>query len=314
MEVFFTVFESVIVLLGIGLIGFYIIGKKIVPQQALGVLSPLVLDIALPSLIFFNIVTTFNPSETQDWWLLPLWWLFFTGILLVLTFVFRYVSQQKTRNEFSISLFFQNGIFFPIAILTGMFGESSSYLVALFLFTLFFPALFFNTYHLFFRQSNQHISIKKILNPVLIATVIALAISLFGVQNYIPGFLVSIFSLVGAIALPGIMLVIGGNIYLDFKNKGRFYFSEVAKFVVIKNVVFPLIFLLILYIIRPPYYIALLLLLQSAVPPVTAVSIFTSRAGGNQSLVNQFIVASFLLSLLSIPIMIELFSMIFPAP
>ncbi len=70
---------------------------------------------------------------------------------------------------------------------------------------------------------------------------------------------------------------------------------------------FPLIFLGILFLIKPSYHIAIIFLLQSAVPPVTAVPLVTERSGGNRSIVNQFIVASFILSLASIPIMIYLF-------
>ena len=77
MNLFITTFESVIVLLGIGLIGFLIIKKRIVPGKILGLLSPLALEIALPSLIFVNIIQNFSPSEAPDWWQLPLWWGFF---------------------------------------------------------------------------------------------------------------------------------------------------------------------------------------------------------------------------------------------
>jgi len=314
MNLFITTFESVIVLIGIGILGFFIIRKKIVPENALGILSPLALDIALPSLIFVSILTNFNPSESQDWWLLPLWWLVFTGIVAMLTFLFMFVSKKETRREFAISLFFQNGIFFPLAILTGMFGNISPYLVSLFIFTLFYPAFFFNTYHLFFKKKLNKFSWKRIFNPVLVATLIALLIRLLGFQNYVPGFIISILGMLGAMALPIIMLIIGGNIYIDFHNKGTFFIPEVAKFVIVKNIIFPLIFLLILVVIRPAYYIALLLLLQSAVPPVTSVSIFTQRAGGNHSIVNQFVVASFISSLISLPLMILLFSMIYISP
>lgn len=312
MNIAITVFESVVVLLGIGVIGFFIMSRKIIAENILGSLSSLALDIALPSLIFVNILLYFNPSETPDWWMLPMWWIAFTGIIFVLTMGFRYVSKKETRSEFSLSLFFQNGIFMPLAILTGMYGGDSFYITALFLFTLFYPALFFNTYYLFFNKKIEKISIKKIFNPVLIATLLAMSIRLIGFQELIPNFIISIFQVLAAIAVPVIMLVIGGNMYLNYKDKGTIYFSEILKFVVIKNIVFPLIILGVIYLLHPPFYIALLLLLQSAVPPITPVSIFTQRANGNQQLVNQFIISSFLFSVISIPLMFGLFTRIYP--
>jgi len=74
MDLFITTFESVAVLLGIGILGFLIIKKRIVPGNIIGLLSPLALDIALPSLIYINIINNFEPSKSTNWWQLPLWW------------------------------------------------------------------------------------------------------------------------------------------------------------------------------------------------------------------------------------------------
>ena len=134
MSLFITTFESVAVLLGIGLIGFYIIKKGILPGNILTILSPLALEIALPSLIFARILTTFTPDDFPDWWQLPLWWSFFTIISFGLTSIFMFTSEKTIRREFAISLFYQNAIFFPLAIFSGMFtGETlDKYLIYLF--------------------------------------------------------------------------------------------------------------------------------------------------------------------------------------
>ena len=57
MDLFLATFESIAVLLGVGLIGFWIIRKHLIPEKALGLLSPLALEIALPCLIFSNIIS-----------------------------------------------------------------------------------------------------------------------------------------------------------------------------------------------------------------------------------------------------------------
>jgi len=311
MNLFLTSFESVAVLLGIGLVGFYIIKRKIVKGDALKFLSPLVLEIALPCLIFINIIQGFSPQENQNWWHLPLWWLLFTAIAAVFTALFMFLSKKDTRKEFAASLFYHNGIFFPLAIIAGMFPSEPSYLVLLFLFTLLYPAFFFNTFRIFFKDKNQPLNIKKIFHPVLLATLLAIVIRLGNGHQYIPEFALSIVQLLGGMTIPLIMILLGGNIYIDFHKKGVIHTTEIIKFVAIKNFVFPLIFLAIIKMIQPDYFIALLLLIQSAVPPVTAVPLLTERVGGNRTIVNQFIVASFLVSLGSIPLMIWLFDIFF---
>jgi len=310
MDLFAVTFQSVIVLLGIGVVGFLIVRRKVVSENALGTLSNLALDIALPCLIFVNILSTFSPADNPEWWMLPLWWLLFTGIAFALTMVFMFLSHQKTRREFAMSLFFHNGLFFPLAILTGMFGSSSPYLVSLFLFMLLYPAFLFNTYPFFFGKP-KGVNWKRLFNTVFVATLIALALRFVGAQSYVPEFVLMILGMLGAMTVPVLMIVIGGHLAVDFQKKGKLYTGEILKFVLIKNIAFPFIFLGILLVLRPSSEIALLLLLQSAVPPVTAVTIFTERVGGNQSIVNQFLVASFIASLLPIPVMMSLYTLFF---
>ncbi len=312
MDLVAITFQSVILLLGIGVFGFLIVQRKVVAENALGALSNLALDLALPCLVFVNIVSSFSPQEIPDWWVLPLWWVVFTGLAALLTGLFMFVSKKTTRREFAMSLFLHNGLFFPLAILTGMFGASSPYIVSLFLFMIFYPAFLFNIYPFFFGKNEKKINWRRIFNIVFISTILALVIRFADVQSYVPSIVLTILTMLGAMTVPLLMLVIGGSLSLDFQRKGKIYSGEIAKFVLIKNLLFPLIFLGVLLIIRPSYQIALLLILQSAVPPVTALPIFTKRVGGNESIVNQFLLASFIGSLVSIPLIISLFTVFFP--
>lgn len=311
-SVLISTFESVALLLGIGAMGLWISGRRILPKHALGVLSTLALDIALPSLIFVNILQNFKPAEFQGWWLLPIWWLGFTVFQACLTAIFSF-SKAENRREFAMSLFFQNALFFPLAIISGLFGQDSPYIVDLFFFTMFFPSLLFGSAHIFYGKSAA-LDWNKIVNKVLLATLAATTIRFIGAEPLIPKFIVSGLSMVGGMALPLLLIILGGNLYIDYKEKGTRYPVEAGKFVLAKNFLFPLAALAVLVIIRPEYNIAFLIIMQSAVPPVTAVPILTERAGGNRQIVNQFMLASFLVSLVSIPLIIGLFGKFFQPP
>jgi hypothetical protein len=313
-QILISTFESVALLLGIGVLGLWIIGRRILPKEAMGVLSILALDIALPSLVFVSILEGFHPSAFQGWWLLPLWWAGLTVVLGMLTAVFSRLSERGTRGEFAVSLFYQNGLFFPLAILTGLFGSGSPYIVDLFFFMPFFPSLLFSTAHLFFGKREGGLSWDKILNRVLMATLAATALRLAGGEGMVPDFVVSALRRVGNMSLPLLMLILGGSLVVDFREKGRLYPGEVLKFVLVKNVFFPLIVLALLVSVRPAYPVALLAMIQAAVPPVTAVPILVERAGGKRHLVDQFIFTSFAFSLISIPVMMGLFGMVFSPP
>ena len=226
-----------------------------------------------------------------------------------------FVSQKETRGEFAINLFYQNGLFFPLIIIGGVFGSDSSYLPQLYLFGLLHPIMFFSTYRLFFRNSRaQKTPWHRIINPILVATILALIVQLMGVNAFLPSFVYSILETLGGMAVPLVMIILGGSLYLDFRQKGTIHYKEIIKFLMVKNLIFPLILLAILVLWHPDFNIALLFFLQAVVPPVTATPILTERAGGNKAISTQFVLSSFIFSIITIPSMFHLFSQFFPLP
>jgi predicted permease len=311
MDVFLNILESISILLGIGIIGFVIISRKIVPVKILEVITPLILDIALPCLIFSNIMNRFSPDSIELWWTLPIWWIALTAVILLFTLVVVKVLKVDFKPEFTISLLYPNAIFIPLLVIQNLFGENSNMLVELFLFTLIFPAIMFNTYHLFFKNRNKEIekiNWNKLFNPVLVATVLAVVIKLTGANVYVPNAVVKITDIIGSAALPLILIVIGGNVYVDFQRKGKIHVKSILIFVALKNFVLPLLILGLIILIKPRFSVAFLSLLLSAVPPITAIPILTDKAGGNVSISNQLLISSYVVSMISIPIMILLLS------
>jgi predicted permease len=320
MNIFLIAFEAVAALLGIGILGFWVIGRRRVPTNVLVILNSLAIDIALPCLVLGNMLTDFSPQKFPDWWHMPLWWSGFTVLAVVLSIAASFLVKRSFRGEFAMSLAFQNGAFFPILIITGLFGSSSNLLVYLFLFIFLQPSLIFGTYPLFFRKNSpdNRLNLRRIINPVLIMTLAGLLAGLAGITDYIPDFLVMIVTLIGAMAIPLFMLILGGSVYNDYLGKDvserRIFTREVVLFTLVKNLVFPLVFLGLLIWLNPDYTIALILILEAAVPPITAIPIFAERSGGNRAITNQFIVASFIFSVISIPAVMYLFGRFFLSP
>ena len=324
MHIFNVTLQSVAALLAIGVLGFWIIKRNIVPENILRFLAILAVEIALPCIVFVNLITQFSPSSFVRWWQYPLWWLVFSAIAFLLTLATMFISTKVSRREFAFTLFFQNGMFFPFIIITGIFGPTNPYIAVLFIFIAFHPSLFFGTDHLFFKKTNIKIEegpkgkgrlrLQRILNPVLISTVIAASFKLLGAEKHLPTFILTVFQMLGGMSLPLLMLILGGSLYVDFQSRGPIYIKEVMKFILIKNIIFPLAFITMLVLVRPAYPVALIIFLESAVPPITGIPIQTQRHGGNSSITNQFILASFVFSIFSIPLMFTLFTRYFPIP
>lgn len=213
MNILIATFQAVAALLGIGIIGFWIIGRRHAPENVMGFLSSLSIDIAVPCLSLSSLIINFSPQTNPDWWRVPIFWMGYTVIALALALGTSYISQKSTRSEFIISLFYQNGLFFPIIILSGLFGTQNDYLAPLFLFSFLFPTMMFSTYPYFFKKSSQpadsgsppktsKLVLARPLNPVLIVTIIGLTFSLSGISAYVPDFIKMILIMVGAMASP----------------------------------------------------------------------------------------------------------------
>ena len=326
MHIFNITLQSVAALLIIGLLGFWIIKWHIIPGNILQFLSVLAIKIALPCIVFANIIGKFSPSSSINWWQYPLWWLVFAAMALILSLATMFFSAKATRREFVLTLFFQNGLFFPFILINGIFGPTNPYTAVLFIFIAFHPTLFFSTNHLFFKRSNiksekglddkenRGMRLGRILNPILISTIIAASIKLLGAERHLPTFILTVVQMLGGMSMPLVLLILGGSLYVDFQNKGPIYIKEVMKFVLMKNIIFPIAFITVLIFVQPTYPVALIMFLESAAPPITGIPIQTQRHGGNSSITNQFILASFVFSILSIPLMFNLFTKYFSMP
>ena len=307
--------EAIIVLLGISAIGFFVIAKKIVPADMLKYVSTLAIEVSVPLYVFTNIIENFNPAASPGWWKLPIWWMVFAGVTFLMSLAFGRLFNKDSRREASSALYIYNTVFVPLSVIIAMYGDNSPYIADLFLFTAFATTFYFSVYHVFFRSKDQKqhkISIdwKKIFNPLIRITLLALVLRLSGAAPYIPAFVITITRHIGNTAFPLIMFILGGYICLDLKNSGKIYYDEVIKFVAVKNLAFPMMSLALIYLINPPFNVALIIVLSAAAPPISTIPIFVARQNGNTQIANQFLVGSFLFSIVSIPLMIWLLNII----
>ena len=313
MNTFFATLQSVTILLGIGVLGFVLISRKVLPENVLSSLSRLALEIALPCLIFAKIMRRFSPTDFPGWWLVPLCYVGFVLVSTLLAFILTPVVAHKgQRREVGAALVYQNAVFVPLVIITEIHGYDSPLLLKLFFFTLLFSPFFFGTAHFFFNPLTwSGIQWRKIVNPVVIATLLGLGFRLTGTHVYVPEAAVSIAELVGAMSAPLLLIILGGTIYLDLRADGAFEWFVVAKFVLAKNIVFPAAALGILLLWRPDASLAYLIMLQSAVPPITSLPILVDRNGGDRKIVNHLLVGSFLAAIITIPLAMAVYAAAF---
>ncbi len=311
LETFYSTFEAVAILFVIGVLGFSLISKKVLPLAVLSALSPLLLEVSLPALSFVKVVQNFNLDQVDKIVLYPVSWALFTFIAFLLSHLFKLIAKRQIRGEFAMSLFFQNAAFIPLILIDRLYGKDGSHLVNLFLFTVLYSPFFFNFYHIFFEEKGEGIRWKKVFHPVVVATLLAVLLVVTGLKSLTPSFVIGALAMVGGMAIPLLMIIVGGNIYVDFQNSKKFNYFEVAKFVLVKNFIFPLIAIGFLYLLKFDYELSLIIFLQAAVPPLMAIPIFAIRMKKNVAIVNQYILGSLAFSIISIPTMFGLFERLF---
>lgn len=310
--------EAILSLVGIAAIGFYALHRKIIAPEMLKTLSTVAIELSLPFYVFANLTLNFRPESSPGWWRLPLWWMLFAALTFPLSLAAGRLFHKGIRREASLSIYLYNPTFVAMAVISGIFGGDSPYIADLFLFTMFTIMYQFNIYPVFFQEkgagmlpSISKFDWKKIFNPLIKATFVALLFRLSGADAYLPKVVFTIAKQVGSMASPLIMLIFGGYVYLDMQRAGKIHFLDVFKYVAIKNVLLPLATLGLLYLAHPNFNVALLLLLSAAAPMLSTVPIFVERFHGDVEIANQFLVGSFVLSVFSIPVMIMILNWIY---
>jgi predicted permease len=298
--------QALLVLFLMIAVGWVLLSRRVVKPAAMPALSVIALDVALPCLVFVVIVRRFPPADMPEWHRLPLGWMLFTLAALPVSLAAGYAARMSVRREFRLCCFHQNAIFFPMAILTEMFGSDSKAVAQLFLMTFFFPAFFFNTCGLFF-QAGPRLDWRKTLHPVLLTTLAAVLIGLTGLTNQVPDVLLKAMQQIGSVSVPLLMILLGARIREDYENRGPIYWREIIAFIGIRNVVFPLLFLAAMPILNLSRDLGFLLLLQAAMPPITAAPIMVGRSGGNVAFTSQLLLTSYAASAITIPIAVWLF-------
>lgn len=311
MSFFTTTLESLAISAAVGGVGYLAAARGMLNRNALKVLSAISLEIALPCQIFAAILRGFNPETHPRWWLLPLWWLGLTGLQGAVAWIAGRWFAPAIRREARLGLLYQNAIFIPLIMLSEMFGPTSGIVVSLLLLTLFFPVFFFNTAPLFFQSEPHGFQWTRIMTPALIATGTSLLLRLTPIHGWVPAFFLRGIETVGAIAVPGLLMYLGGSIYQDRSDVRPGLLRPVLGFVLIRNLLLPGLALLIVIGLRLSQDLGLLLVLQAAMPPITALTALVEREGGNRVFTNQIMVASFLTALVSVPLFLALHHWIF---
>lgn len=195
---------------------------------------------------------------------------------------------------------FSNASFIGYPILQSVLGETGVLLGAMYvlMFNLFAFSVGIGMYT---GEARLKQLLKSMLNPGILFTVAGLILFLLRIQ--LPALVRQPLNIIGSATTPLSMLVVGarlGDIRLrdGFKGGLRFYLA-----VAMRNLIMPVLALLVLKALRAPANATAVLVLETAMPIATMTSLFAEQYNGDRLTASRLVFVSTLFSLVTVPLM-----------
>lgn len=299
----------------IGLIGFWVLFKKVLGECCLRTLTDFVIYVTLPCLIISNITQHFNPAEQSNWWLFPLLGVATLLFGLLVAFVWTKVDRgMHDKGEFMCLSAFQNAGFLPIPIIAGLFqGERAEMMLTyLFLFNLFFGVVVYSLSPLLLKgAAGGRLKVRDVISNPFLATTGSVILVLTGLAKFIPTFVIKPVGMLGNATVPLVMVVIGGVIYINWKTKVPTRAVSVFKATLLKLLVFPAIVTAVILALHPSWPVAFLLVMEAAMPAASSLTLLAKKYDANFHLIGRTTLWSYVVSIATIPFFLSVFQMLY---
>jgi len=305
-KVFFVMVEIFLIIL----CGFLFLKFKIIKKEAVSGLTSLTINLFSPCLIFSHLIKNFSFNALNNWWVYPILGVFVSIFGLIVAKMFLLVNKSiAQKNEFSALIGFQNCGYMPLVFVAGVFPEAlaKDLFTVIFLFVQGFNVIFWSLgVHLLSAKSTQ-LNIKKILNPPFIALTISFILIALNLKNAVPLPLLDASHLIGECTLPIALFTLGAILSINFEHIFKLT-SFSVKVIIAKLIVMPALCLLGLMVFKMPQIMALLLIIETAMPSAVNNSIVSYNNQANAPIISQGVFFTHILSVLTIPLFIVLFT------
>lgn len=314
-EVFKTTLTPTLLLFLCMLIGYLLNKTKRLPSNAAIALSKLETYVLVPALI----INTFMQYCTVDSLKENATSLGFSVLLVACGVGLAYllsgffVKSGYSKNMYKYAFAFGNYIFMGNAVVPALFGQQALYQYLLFTLPLYIVGYTWGVAIMIPKQAGvKHSAFKSLLNPVVIAIVVGMALGLLDLGRYLPAFFTGAVSKLSACMGPVAMLLTGfvvGDYPIGaiLKNK-KVYVATLLRLFVI-----PAAYIALLWVLGADRQVMLLSLFSYAMPLGLNTVIFPATYGGETSTGAAMATISHPLSVVTIPLVYALFCVIFPA-
>ncbi len=291
--------SQIFMLFGLMAIG-YLCGKtRIMDETANAKFSGFLLKVSLPATILSSAIS----QSSMDLGLVRHVTLTAIGVFILLPIVSKILGKLFHLNAtYELMLNYSNLGFMGLPIISSIYGEESSFFVAIFMMIFNIHIFTYGIINLQGKPDNLMVMLKKLCTPGIISALLAFVIVLLHLA--IPAPVAKLAGSLGSVTIPLAMIIIGSQLaYVQFREvltKPSLYFMSLLKLVV-----YPVIVYLALRLVIGPGMVTEISTILMGLPVAANVTMICSEYDGDVALAAQGTCVSTLFSLLTIPIMLS---------
>ncbi len=308
MQVFSATLNQMFVLFIFMALGFFLNYKKILPNNTSSVISRLETNVLVPCLVFntfYKYCTVRNMSEK---WLYIVYGIAIMVVSIVIGVLLAklFAKDDYLQKIYTYSFAVANFSFMGNAVVLGIFGEDVLFDYMIFTLPLCLYVYSFGTASLIPKKENEKskFSFKAFLNPICISMLLGAIAGLTSVP--LPKFLITAVSSAGACMSP-LAMILTGFVVADFSINKLLAVKRIYLASVLRLIILPLIFVLVLKLIGTDDTIIMLTLCATAMPLGLNTVVFPAAYGGDTTPGASMALISHVMSIITIPVMFSIF-------
>lgn len=295
------VFNKIIALFLIILIGVYGTKKHIINDDVNKDLRRILLEITLPLLVINSFSFSFDEGMGRN----IITAFIYSILFMILGGIISYILLKPLKGEkkkiLHFANFFSNCGFIGFPIINSIFGAEG--VVYTSIFNMVFTIFLWTYGVMIFSDKLSKENIKKVLlNPSIIAVYIGIPIMIFNIK--LPASILDTTKIVGDMTAP-ISMIIVGSILSKVKIKSIFKEASVYYGALIKLIVIPLAIYMIKLIIKDNSSVIDTIIVIQAMPAAAMTSIFAADFDKEKEYGAIVVFVTTLLSIITIPVIVK---------
>ena len=306
---FVIMLRNVLIFVALAIPGYVLVKGKLLKQEQSGVLSKILMYLALPFMIFSGVVK--NLAFTKES-LAMLGLVAVIGIVVVLGMFFvstpltQMEKNPKTRGMLRFCSVFANNGFLGIPLAVAVFGGDSPVFTVVIVLNIVNNVLMYTLGAYLTTGDRKNISVKKaFLNPVLAAFVLGCACNLLGVKEYVPEVITfsdHFSNVVTPLSMTIIGMKLGATSFMTLFRSGKLYYVSFLKLVLFPVVITAAMFLLRFAPVNVPVESVILgVFVGYSMPTAGLAATFADEFGGDAENAVIFTLGTTVLSVVTIP-------------